>query len=575
MKKRILALLLVVFMITTTSVACSNESQTSEPETPVEEVTATEQAEADAVKAAEAEAQAKAELEAAKAAEEEAKAAEAQAKADAEKAAAEKAAAEKLLAEATTAEEKAAAEKLLAEKLAAEKAAAAELAKAEAEKLAAQKAATAKAAAQAAAAKAAAQAAAAKTASQTTTSKPAASTTPAKPAETGAENQASMNEPFTITIAMTATITDAFIAQQTERFLTPSIKAKYPNLKLRFVGVGQLDAMVAAGEAPDILNIVPANIFKVIDLDLEYDMTPLIKKFYFGLNLNQYNKTAVDVIKQVGQGKLIALPDKAPAFKYLATQGIVYNKENFDRFGVAYPKDNMTWDEVIELSKKLYRTSEGKQYYGMVTHNLIGAAMASRGLTFVNKSGKADLSDPKWADTLNTFKKMYNAQGNYDPVLLGQDHLIMTKDKNQSMSVGTAQGYVTGAEAYAKAGFSSWDIATYPRFNDQQKPVVAYSSGLFVLTKPSKYKDAAFSIILEQITTDTVTTNFENEYTKTKNLKSIKDQNIGFAVPNKYTAQFNTYVRESLVDMTKTSKDTNTILMELQEKTQKYIDNFK
>lgn len=35
------------------------------------------------------------------------------------------------------------------------------------------------------------------------------------------------------------------------------------------------------------------------------------------------------------------------------TMSLYYNKDLFDKFGVSYPKDGMTWDEVLELNRQL------------------------------------------------------------------------------------------------------------------------------------------------------------------------------------------------------------------------------
>ncbi|NOU90117.1 extracellular solute-binding protein [Paenibacillus sp. LMG 31460] len=43
---------------------------------------------------------------------------------------------------------------------------------------------------------------------------------------------------------------------------------------------------------------------------------------------------------------------------------LYYNKDIFDKFGISYPRNGMTWDEVYDLAKKLNRTEDGISYRG-------------------------------------------------------------------------------------------------------------------------------------------------------------------------------------------------------------------
>jgi ABC-type glycerol-3-phosphate transport system substrate-binding protein len=88
------------------------------------------------------------------------------------------------------------------------------------------------------------------------------------------------------------------------------------------------------------------------------DLQPLAKKH--GFDFNKFDTKLVDSIKSYSdQGQIYYLPYNTLAF------ALMYNKDIFDKFGVPYPKDNMTWDEAIELGKKLTRTEAGVNYIGL------------------------------------------------------------------------------------------------------------------------------------------------------------------------------------------------------------------
>lgn len=92
------------------------------------------------------------------------------------------------------------------------------------------------------------------------------------------------------------------------------------------------------------------------------ELSPLIKQD--GFDLNAFTDLALEQLRIMGDGKLIGL---SPVFNSTAT---FYNKELFDRFGVAYPTNNMSWQSMMELAKKFARNENGKQYYGIFTNHL-------------------------------------------------------------------------------------------------------------------------------------------------------------------------------------------------------------
>lgn len=67
----------------------------------------------------------------------------------------------------------------------------------------------------------------------------------------------------------------------------------------------------------------------------------------------------IDGIKQMGNGTLYAL---APNF---SAGALFYNKTFFDKRGVEYPKDFMTWDQVFNLARQLTYEENGEKKYGL------------------------------------------------------------------------------------------------------------------------------------------------------------------------------------------------------------------
>lgn len=60
-------------------------------------------------------------------------------------------------------------------------------------------------------------------------------------------------------------------------------------------------------------------------------------------------------------GKMMSVP------LYCGSRAIIYNKDIFDFFGVAYPTEQMSHAELLEMAKKLTGDMNGKQVYGYCT----------------------------------------------------------------------------------------------------------------------------------------------------------------------------------------------------------------
>ncbi|RKN84576.1 ABC transporter substrate-binding protein [Paenibacillus ginsengarvi] len=92
------------------------------------------------------------------------------------------------------------------------------------------------------------------------------------------------------------------------------------------------------------------------------ELTPLLKQDNY--DLNQLTSAAVEQSRAIGGGRLTNL---SPTFN---ATGLYYNKDMFDRLGIPYPTNRMTWPSLLELAKKAARTENGKQLYGIYTNYL-------------------------------------------------------------------------------------------------------------------------------------------------------------------------------------------------------------
>jgi multiple sugar transport system substrate-binding protein len=265
---------------------------------------------------------------------------------------------------------------------------------------------------------------------------------------------------------------------------------------------------------------------------------------------------------------MIALPDKSPAFKYNSTNALAYNKDIFDRFAVPYPKDDMTWDEVIELSKRFNRNEGGVEYHGLTMINPWNFLRDQLNIGFLNKNGKVDLSDRKWNDLFNVLKAVDEAQNHWPSAVVG-GYNPFEKDKDTAMLVGTVNKYILSAAQYES--MLNWDIASFPHFSGQS-PALPYTSGFYVPTSKSKHLDAVMDLVAAAYAADKDTQNMENALAKTKHLDALKNRPVVLSTPDKYTTALQTVLQKQVAAMTQNNQDINTALRTTQEAMQKQVD---
>lgn len=159
------------------------------------------------------------------------------------------------------------------------------------------------------------------------------------------ETTAAEQAPFTMTIYNNAGIADAYYQEYIEKHL----KRKFPQATFHYTKRSQgndIEDLVAAGTVPDLILFGVDRILTYRDLGVLADLTPLVKEQ--NIDISRFADGIIDTIKSYSEhGELYAMPwSYNPAALY-------YNKDIFDKFGVPYPKDGMSWDELGDLVKKL------------------------------------------------------------------------------------------------------------------------------------------------------------------------------------------------------------------------------
>lgn len=295
-----------------------------------------------------------------------------------------------------------------------------------------------------------------------------------------ADKYASLSKPVTIVFQSAYNETDTASVEKT---MFNRIRQKFPNVTPVYIQRGKgttIQDLITAGTIPDILwgNLSSVNEL-ILSTDLGFDLTDLAKKYNY--DLSQFSPTALDGIKNTNEkGQLLGLPKNN-----LKPAVLFYNKDLFDKFGVPYPKDGMTWDQTYELAKKMTRMENGDQINGFTMFpNGVLRDNALSVPAMDSKEDKLQGSD-QWAEIFQNFKRFFDIPGNE------------WKDQAKKFREGKAAMYVdliTSHGAITKSAIN-WDIASLPVYKEKPGVGSRIPYDYYFVTKTSANKEAAFELL--------------------------------------------------------------------------------
>lgn len=142
-----------------------------------------------------------------------------------------------------------------------------------------------------------------------------------------------------------------------ERDVLDSFTAVYPGIRVtqQSAGTGQseyreriLTSMVA-GAPPDVFLLDNIDVPAFADRGVLLDLRPFLGRL--GVDLAGYDSTVLAIFRR--GDAVYALP------KGYTPMVVVYNRDLFDRAGLAYPGPDWTWDEFLAAAKALTRDTDG------------------------------------------------------------------------------------------------------------------------------------------------------------------------------------------------------------------------
>lgn len=286
---------------------------------------------------------------------------------------------------------------------------------------------------------------------------------------------------------------------------------------------------------------------------------------------------------------------------YQSADNLYYNKDIFDLFGVDYPTDHMTWEEVRDLAAEVTGEIDGKQYRGFDI-NSPRLMLEQRQVTHLDPETDEVLylKEPIYSEYLHYLERLWSIPGML-PEENPREYLFswganFFNDHDVAMTV--AWDRFPHAEAYEEQGLN-WDMVTMPVWEDQPNMITPPDGYAIFPTRDTEHPDEVYEV-LEHILSDeyqewasrhlgrpTVLNNPDIQETLASEIKGLEDKNMesifimdrnpGLPVDevSEYAITKYDALHADIGEFAELDKDVNTFLRIMTEKTEENIRRAK
>lgn len=205
-----------------------------------------------------------------------------------------------------------------------------------------------------------------------------------------------------------------------------------------------------------------------------YDLETLIGQDQY--DLEGIIPGVVDYIRDLGEGKLYGL---APNFY---SQAVYYNKDLFDQYGIPYPTDRMSWDELLQLAVR-FPAEEGSSNrihglrvgYNSSLYRLANYIGSTENLSVVdNDNNQVTINTEAWKQVFETARNALSSgtlyvEEPYQPATSSTYEDFLLSDPFISGKIAMV---IDGHYLYTKIkevretlqdkGVQNWDLVTVP-----------------------------------------------------------------------------------------------------------------
>lgn len=291
-----------------------------------------------------------------------------------------------------------------------------------------------------------------------------------------------------ITLQMLIMVDDEVFNNRFKR----QVEDKFPHITLELMEGNPTDTeflqeAFAKGEVPDIITIEPSRQY-IEDLDLLMPIDDLIEKHNFDLSV--FSDGMVDDLRSydpLGENQLYGLPLE------IGLAALYYNKEIFDMFGEDYPESGMTWDEALDLARKLTAERDGVQYKGLgFVPWYVNTPFRQLSVPGTDpETGEVLFADHERTRMYFEFlDKLRSIPGLHET---DEDNPDGFDDGNQNIAMWVAS--VPSLQNFVLSENLDFDLVSLPEWSDFPDQGPAQVALSFNITKHSEYQDEAFEVL--------------------------------------------------------------------------------
>lgn len=320
-----------------------------------------------------------------------------------------------------------------------------------------------------------------------------ASTTAASPgpstAETSTKEPETTEEKVTISVA----VWDQATSPQFD-LVTKAFEAKYPNIDVELVDAtadeysDKVTVMLASGDSePDVIFVKSA-----ADEMTYYDRDQI-------LNLDEYiARDNVDLSIYNGVAEQLQIEGNSYTLPFrLDWYLLYYNKALFDKAGVAYPSNDMTWEEYEELATKMTSGEGNEKVYGTFHQTWLNLVS-----NWAIQDGQHTMADGEYSFMKPTYERVLRMQENgvtQDYATLKTANIRYTSAFEQKQCAMCPMGswlVATLIKDKAAGAFDfDWGIATIPHPDNVEAGYTVASSTPIAINVNTDQPDAAWEYV--------------------------------------------------------------------------------
>jgi multiple sugar transport system substrate-binding protein len=198
-----------------------------------------------------------------------------------------------------------------------------------------------------------------------------------------------------------------------------AFQAMFPNIQLEVVSmqsvfeaadpVAEMEKLLDE-QKPDAMFLSEEQYAALAKKGKLYDLDAVVKQDEF--DLSSFLPSVIGLLKAHGGGKLYGL---SPDF---TTQALYYNKDLFDKHGIPYPTDGMSWEEVMQLASRFPVKKDGTDALNGLFQSsqttdpfeLIRTIGEAKGLLYADSDAKTvSVDTPEWKSIFQSVTDGYKS----------------------------------------------------------------------------------------------------------------------------------------------------------------------